>query len=203
MNESSNSELSNKVNCPYCGHLIDNDVEMCPNCNERFSEPHLDNFHMRSIESFILLSILTLGIYNIIWVFINYNAFKSIASPKDITKLTTLSISAISFLLLIGLTPWVFVLYLILLILLSYRLLRVIEKFAYRKYNSPITHHEFGMIVFSILYVVYFIDTFAQRVNDPTLRYCLEKGEWVKYIIIFLIVILSIIGISFIYNFNF
>ena len=69
-------------------------------------------------------------------------------------------------------------------ILLAYRILRIIEKFTLKKYNSPITHHEVGMIFFRTLYIIYYIDTYLTRVKDPNLRYCLDIDKWFKYFII-------------------
>ena len=177
------------VECPYCGYKIHNNVERCKNCKEWFVEPNLDVFKVISLPFFVIFS--TSIFYSnfwfyygcvLFWTLKNYKNFKNIATTNDLKKfkiLLTLLIISTIFLL----KPFMIAIE----IFLSYRMLRIIEKFSYSKYGSPITHHELGMLFFRTLYVVYFIDTFAQRVKDPELRYCLEPSKWIKYSIIFLI----------------
>ena len=180
------------VKCPYCEAMINNNDERCHSCGEWFVEPYLDNFCFISMPLFIILSIsLVLGnlwIYYIcvvVWLMFNYKNFIAIAIPKDVKKLNLLAFLMILTLIFIP------KLAIIVEIFLSYRLLRIIEKFSYKKYDSPITHHELGMIVFRLLYVVYFIDTFTDRVKDPTRRYLLEPKSWIKYSILFLIIFIG------------
>ncbi len=192
-----------QVNCPYCDTMIDNTAERCPNCKEWFVIPSLKNFKCVSVPVYLIAAALCEAfglrfVYGLLWGAINFNGFLKISNEKDIKKfkvlfcLFTISI-CLSFAFKICLISDI-----VLEILLSYRMLRIIEKYTLKKYNSPVTHHEVGMIFFRTLYVIYYIDTYAQRVKDPNMRYCWNAEKWIKYFVILFIILTVLYMIGFI-----
>lgn len=177
------------VPCPYCGQQINNNDEKCPNCGEFFVEPNLSELRLISIPLFLVFeSILSsFGFpfcYSLIWILFNYNNICKIAIEKDLKKFKILFFWFCIFVLLTIIVKVFVLIDVILEIFITYRILRIIEKFTLKKYNSPVTHHEVGMIFFRTLYLVYYIDTYFIRVKDPNLRYCLDIDKWFKYFII-------------------
>lgn len=189
-----------KVNCPYCGAEIENSAEQCPSCGEFFVEPHIKNIKFPSIGQYIVFNILTVGLYSLFWIIMNYNAFSAISQGKDLTKLRNIFILTVLSFCLAALHPIVFaVTAKVMYLMLSYRILRIIEKYSYKKYNSAVTHSEAGWFFFDILYVVYFLDTYQERIHDPQMRNHMEVKNWLKYILILIAVVLVIFFINFIY----
>ena len=198
------------VNCPYCGTLICNEVEQCPNCKSWFKEPELVGFHLRSVYMYFCCDVILCAfgfcfVYPLVWNILNFKQIKSLATQKDFGKYKGLFIAftcltLLAFLLKVFIIPTA-----IIGICLAYRILRIIEKYSNKKYNSPITHHELGMIAFSILYVVYFIDTYAQRIYDPYARNHTDFRRWLNYILIGIIlgIILYIMGVFSAFTLNF
>ena len=187
-------EIEKKLTqCPYCGCEINNNAEKCPNCNEWFVEPHIEGFKIISIPIFLAVSALfqAAGLCymfcSLLWVLINIKVFFNLAINKDSKKLKMLLTLFVIALVLTLYSKRFYSVCIIVNILLSYRLLRIIEKYTLKKYKSPITHHELGMIFFRILYVIYYLDTYKQRVYDPNHRYCLEAKKWFEYFILCLL----------------
>lgn len=183
------------IECPYCGCKINNNTEKCPNCGEYFVEPCLKGFKLVSIPLFLSLEILLSAfglpfLYSLTWIIINCKNICAIATAKDLKKFKSLFFCFCVAVLLTIIFKVFILIDVILEILLVYRILRIIEKYTLKKYNSPITHHEIGMIFFRTLYLIYYIDTYLIRVNDPNMRYCLNIEKWLKYFVIFAIVIL-------------
>lgn len=182
-----------EVNCPYCGEIISNSVEQCPHCKEFFKEPYIPNIKFTSIYLFLFLNTLTCGLFGFLWVLINYKALTDIASQKDIYKFKILTI--ISLVIIFCIFTPIFLLLIPFIYLISYRILRILEKFALKKYNAPIIHNEAGFILFNIAYVVYFVDTFKERIYEPYEHNFLSVSGWFKVAI--LLVFLSIIFLMF------
>lgn len=186
------------VSCPYCGQQINNDEEKCPNCGEFFVEPNLSEFRLASIPLFLVFESLFSAfgfpfLYSLIWILFNHNNICKIAIEKDLKKFKILFAWFCIFVLLTIIVKVFMLIDVILEIFITYRILRIIEKFTLKKYNSPVTHHEVGMIFFRTLYIVYYIDTYLIRVKDPNLRYCLDIDRWFKY----LIILVAILGVLF------
>ena len=79
--------MSYIVKCPFCDFNVDNDVEICPKCKSWFVEPYLPNMKFVEFRSFIALSILSLGFFNLFWFFINKKAIVNlIIKPSDKIK---------------------------------------------------------------------------------------------------------------------
>lgn len=186
------------VSCPYCGQQINNDDEKCSNCGEFFVEPNLSEFRLVSIPLFLVFESLFSAfgfpfLYSLLWILFNHNNICKIAIEKDLKKFKILFAWFCIFVLLTIIVKVFMLIDVILEIFITYRILRIIEKFTLKKYNSPVTHHEVGMIFFRTLYIVYYIDTYLIRVKDPNLRYCLDIDRWFKY----LIILVAILGVLF------
>lgn len=188
----------NLVECPYCGNLIDKNEKICPHCKEVFEEREIP-VKVNSLGWFLILNFFTLGLFQYVWLFLNINKINQMTfSKKDKLKLgipLALLICSIfyillqlvrygfylfdipkllpTFLWLIG-TP-VFWAAFVLIYIISYRVLRIIEKYTYNKYNIKIYHSELGWLVSPLIfciwaplfYMVYFIYTYKERVYNP------------------------------------
>ena len=182
--------MSEKVKCPYCGNEIYNDVEQCEYCKEFFKEPEIKGIKLISLGQFIVLSCLTFGLYSFIWLGLNYKPIINISNSRDRKKLQRLILIGISVCLLSGLfCNYVITIILakILLLSISYRVLRIIEKYSLIKYDSAIVHNEIGWFFFDLLYVVYFLGTYPERVHTPGMRWCMNTKNWIIYSLIFIL----------------
>ena len=41
--------MSEEINCPFCGNLIEVNAIKCPNCNALFKEPELPNIKFKKL----------------------------------------------------------------------------------------------------------------------------------------------------------
>ena len=57
--------MSYTIKCPFCDTVVDSAIEVCPNCQSWFVEPHLPNFKFTEFRTFIALSIVSLGFLNL------------------------------------------------------------------------------------------------------------------------------------------
>jgi len=187
--------MNQKVKCPYCGNEIDNNAEKCPFCNERFEVPQIKGLKFTSMGQFLILGILfaTFELYPLfclIWMIMNYKVFGTIGDGKDNKKLN-IDIGLLVLAIICGIIlPANYIVYIvqwIIIVRLSYTLLNIINHYSVNKYNSDVTSYPFGYLFCNILYVVYFIDTFAERVEDPTMRFHLDLPGWIKYILLTII----------------
>lgn len=194
---------NNLVPCPYCGYMIDNSITRCPKCNEIFEERTLP-IEVDSLGRFIVLNFFTLGLYQNIWLLLNLKTINNMASSKkDKLKLDVPAFMLIlsllflasqlssyvfylfgtisKFMLLIAACLWVlssplFWISCILMYIISYRVLRIIEKYTYKHYDIRISHSEAGWLFCPLIflplftpffYLIYFIYTFKERVYNP------------------------------------
>lgn len=194
---------NNLTPCPYCGQMISNDVEKCPHCNEVFKERTIP-VKIDSLGLFLVLNFFTLGLYQNIWLLRNLSKINDMAlAKKDKLKLgipvailvgTVLFLTASFFtyayyifgtvpkeMFLLAACLWIlssplFWICWFLMYIISYRVLRIIEKYTYRQYDIKISHSEIGWlfcpVVFlpltiSMFYLVYFIYTYKERVYNP------------------------------------
>ena len=61
--------MSEKINCPFCGNLIDADALRCEQCGALFKEPELPGIKFKEFGPFLAIDILTFGFFSTIWVF--------------------------------------------------------------------------------------------------------------------------------------
>ena len=160
--------MSGNIKCPYCETLLEEGIEICPNCKSWFTEPYLPKFKFTEFRIFIALSILTLGFFNMFWFFINKNAINNlIIKDSDRIKFHRL---LVGLLIVIGLyftlilAPLAAILMFILNIALTYRTLRIIQRYTQNKYTKVLDINPYYVFFFNVLYVVHFIDTYPDRV---------------------------------------
>ena len=130
--------MSEEINCPFCGNLIEVNAIKCPNCNALFKEPELPNIKFKELGPFIAIDLLTFGFFSTIWFFINGNAINHLTEgKKDGIKLNWLVLllainggfylfffyKHAAYLMLLS------VLQCLIYIALSYRVLRIIQKY--------------------------------------------------------------------------
>ncbi len=196
--------MSIKVKCPYCGNEIYNDVEQCEYCKEFFKEPEIKGIKYTSLGAFIVFSCLTFGLYSIVWLLINYKPINNISNSRDRKKFRKLLSFGIPLCVLSSFFinyAFSLILIKILLLALSYRILRIIEKYSLIKYGSAIVHNEIGWFCFDILYVVYFLGTYSERVHSPGMRWCMNTKNWIIYSLIFIICATLVVLITYYISF--
>ena len=63
--------MTEQINCPFCGNLIDRNAIKCKNCDALFKEPELPNIKFKELAPFLVIDILLYNIFlNISIVFI-------------------------------------------------------------------------------------------------------------------------------------
>ncbi len=195
--------MSVKVKCPYCGNEIYNDTEQCEYCKEFFAEPCIKNIKLTSLGQFIVFSCLTFGFYALLWIGVNYQPIIKIANSRDRKKLKMLIILGLPICIASYFVNYFVAAALvkILFLAISYRILRIIEKYTYIKYDSAIIHNELGWFFFDILYVVYYLGTYSERVHSPGMRWCMNTRNWIVYSFIF--ILCAAIAVLMTYYFSF
>ena len=175
--------METKVYCPYCGNTMNSKDEQCTSCKEFFVEPYVEGLKEPSIIKFIIFEILTLGLYSLIWVTFNNSAIRKIAKAQDYRKFITCYL--LLFFSILGLwfvnIPLFAISKKVVSLFLSYRMLRIFEKYSMKKYNASIFHNEYGWFFFEIAYVVYFLEMFSERVNMPTKKHFINLKNGVVY----------------------
>ena len=160
--------MNENIKCPYCEALVENDIEICPNCKAWFVEPYLSCFKFTNIRIFIILSILTIGFFNIFWFFINKNAIESLiikkSDKKKFNKLFIGLLIAVGLYFMLILAPLAAILIFIFNVALTYRTLRIIQKYTQNKYDRELDINPYYVLFFNVLYIVHFIDTYTDRV---------------------------------------
>lgn len=188
--------MSEKINCPFCGNLIDDDALKCDKCDALFKEPELPNIKFKEFGPFIAIDILTFGFFSTIWFFINGKAINKLSEgKKDCLKLnwlvTLLALNGGVYLFFfykhaafLGLFT---LLQCIIYMALSYRVLRIIQKYTLRTYNVEIPFNPYYVVIFNILYLIHYIDTYTDRVYHVH-----EYFDWRSPKAIMLIILLLI-----------
>ena len=189
--------MSESVNCPFCGNIIPKDALKCEECGALFKEPELPGIKFKELGPFIAIDVLTFGFFSTIWFFINANAINNLVSkPKDCLKLnwlvTLLAVNGGFYLFFFYKNPvWLLVFSIVqiaLYIALTYRVLRIIQKYTYRIYSVDVDTNPAYIILFNILYLVHFVDTYTARVQNRH-----EYFDWKSPQAIMLILLLLII----------
>ena len=189
--------MSEKINCPFCGNLVELDAIKCDKCGALYKEPELPNFKFHELGSFIAIDVLTLGFFSTLWFFINGNAINKLASnKKDGIKLNWLIVllalnGAFYLFCFYKLQAWLILVALvqcIIYIALSYRVLRIIQKYTKNAYNSDISFNVHYMLIFNIFYLIHYIETYSKRVYHTYPFF-----DWKSPQAIMLLVLLTII----------
>lgn len=188
--------MSEIVNCPYCGKPIESDVFQCKHCEARFQEPDLKDIQFKEFRTFLALEILTFGFFTTIWFFINGSAINRLAlSAKD-----TLKLAWLFFLLITNLCFYFFylehntliltittIIQYVLYIALTYRVLRIIQKHTEKVYNVVLETNPYYIVFFNILYMIHFIDTYTDRVQQTHEHFNFKSPQIILLIVILLI----------------
>ncbi len=167
--------MSEKVNCPFCGNIVDSDAYKCKSCGSLFADPELPNLKFKDFAVFVALLVLTFGLFGIMWLFINIKAInKLVINPKDSMKFNTLlaisilDICAYMFCLaysqVTNLVPLLTVFQCIIFMAITYRVLRIIQKYTQQRYDVVLEYNPYYIVFFNILYLIHFIDTYTNRV---------------------------------------
>lgn len=191
--------MSEKINCPFCGNIIETDANRCPSCNSLFAEPELNDIRFKEFGLFIALEVLTFGLFGTLWFFINAKPLTLMAKAvKDRLKFNWLVIllilNIIAYVIFVCKYSYIQIASVMVLaqiiinILLTYRVLRIIQKHTVQTYNVEIEFNPYYIVIFNILYLIHFIDTYRARVMQIH-----EYFNWKSPQMILLIIILLII----------
>lgn len=189
----------NKINCPFCGNLIEVSAYKCPHCDALFAEPELPEIRFQAFAPFIALNILTFGLFSTFWFFANIKPVnKLVNNTKDGIKvnwlfgLLLLNIVLYFFYLAHNAQSWILSLIVLIqigvYIALTYRVLRIIQKFTQKKYNVNLEINPFYVAIFNILYLSHFIDTYKDRVMQVH-EYFNAKSPQIILLVILLLII--------------
>lgn len=191
--------MTEQINCPFCGNLIDRNAIKCENCDALFKEPELPNIKFKELAPFLVIDILTIGFFSTIWFFINGKAINNLVendNKKDMIKLNWLFLllavnggfylffffKHAAFLILFS------ILQCIIYVALTYRVLRIIQKYTSQLYNVDIAFNPCYLVFFNIIYLIHFIETYQNRVFHTH-----EYFDWKSPQAIFLIILLVLI----------
>ncbi len=187
-----------QIPCPYCGKMIDSSTEQCPHCGEYFKEIAIP-LKVDILGKFIVLNCITLGLFQYIWLIFNLkNINEMIVKEKDIFKLNipVIMLAIVGFVSCLNIMSYklylttsmkklliaanimspLWILSIILTFIISYRIIRIIERYTKNKYDKEISHSDtwlfFSTLLFMLLlspmfYLIYFIYTFKERVYNP------------------------------------
>ena len=191
--------MSEKVNCPFCGNIIEANAYKCSSCGSLFSDPELPDIRFKEFGSFVALLVLTFGLFGILWVLINIKAInKLVLDPKDSIKFNTLilisglDICAYIFCLTVyqstNLVPFLTIIQCIIFMAITYRVLRIIQKYTKKHYGVTVEFNPYYIIIFNILYLSHFIDTYSNRVQQIHEHFNPKSPQMILLIIILLII---------------
>ena len=192
--------MTEKISCPFCGNFIEVNAIKCSSCGALFQEPRLPGVKFKELAPFLAIDLLTFGFFSTIWFFINGKAINDLVEGKsDCLKLNwlfmLLAVNGGFYLFVFynnpALTIFFSVLQCIIYIALSYRVLRIIQKYTRRIYSSELIFNPYYMIIFNIFYLIHYIETYQNRVYQ-THEYFDWKSPQAVFLIILLIIIVCI-----------
>ena len=167
--------MSEKVNCPFCGNIVESDAYKCQSCGSLFADPELPGIKFKDFAVFVALLVLTFGLFGIMWLLINIKSINKLASDKkDSIKFFTLIfvsilvIAAYMFCLALPqvtvFVPYLTVFQCLIFMAITYRVLRIIQKYTQKRYDVVLEYNPYYIVFFNILYLIHFIDTYSNRV---------------------------------------
>lgn len=187
-----------KINCPFCDEKIDNDSLKCPNCNALFKEPVLKGISFNELVPFSIIDVLAFGFFSTIWFFINFKAINKLtSSSKDGLKMHwlifLLGINAVFYMLCYFQKPTFLIIFSVIqcfiYIALTYRVLRIIQKYTSTVYNVELSFNRYYLFFFNIFYLIHFIETYTDRVFH-THEYFDVKSPQTIFLLIILLILL-------------
>ena len=190
--------MSEKINCPFCDNQIEANAMKCPYCGSLFREPELPDIKFKEFGPFVAIDILTFGLFSTLWFFINGRAINRLTdNSKDSLKLnwlvTLLAINGGVYLFFLAKNAVFLVLLTLvqccLYIALTYRVLRIIQKYTLAQYNAEIPVNPHYMVIFNVFYLVHFIDTYCNRVYNRHEYFDWKSPQAIMLIILLLIIV--------------
>ena len=190
--------MTEQINCPFCGNLINTDAIRCDNCNALFKEPELPGIKFKELGPFLAIDLLTFGFFSTIWFFINgKNINKFTEAKKDCLKLNwlvgLLAINAGFYLFFFYKFSALLVLFSILqcviYVALTYRVLRIIQKYTKVQYNSDIVFNPFYMVIFNVFYLIHYIETYQNRVSNTHVFFDWKSPQGIFLLILLIIIV--------------
>ena len=190
--------MSEKINCPFCGNIIEPNAYKCPFCESLFKDPELPNLRFKDFGSFVALLVLTFGLFGIIWVLINArNINKLVVNSKDNIKFNSLIaislIDVIAYLFCLAnyTVPYIFpiltVFQCLIFMAITYRILRIIQKYTLKYYDVNLEYNVYYIIIFNMFYLIHFIDTYSNRVLQIHEHFNPKSPQMIFLIIILII----------------
>ena len=190
--------MSEKVNCPFCGNIVEKDDYRCSACGSLFADPELPNIKFKEFGTFVALLVLTFGLFGLIWLFINIKGInKLVTNKRDAIKFNTLILisvlDVVAYILClasmhtINLVPYLTIIQCIIFIAITYRVLRIIQKYTKIHYEVTLEYNPYYIVFFNILYLIHFIDTYTNRVLQIHEHFNPKSPQMIFFIIILLI----------------
>ena len=190
--------MSEKINCPFCGNLVESDSYKCFSCGSLFEDPELPGIKFKEFASFVALLVLTFGLFGIFWLILNINPINQLTvNTKDKIKFNTLiAISIIDIGLYIfclanhqtiNFVPMLTVIQCLLFMAITYRVLRIIQKYTQKHYDVRLEYNPYYIIFFNILYLIHYIDTYTNRVLQIHEHFNPKSPQMIFLIILLLI----------------
>lgn len=191
--------MSKEIKCPFCNNIIDEESYKCPVCDAIFKTPELPYIKFQDFRMFLALIVLTFGFFATAWFFINIKSINKLCDRiKDNLKLNWLVL-----LLIFNVSFYIFYLFkfsslkilsllvftsILILMALVHRVLRIIQKYTYKTYGVNIEFNPYYVVIFNVLYLVHFIDTYQDRVNQVHTHFNWKSPQMIILIIILLII---------------
>ena len=189
--------MTEEINCPFCGNLIERNALECSECGALFKEPSLPNIGFNELIPFLVIDILTLGFFSTIWFYINGKSINDLAKNKDGIKLNWLIA-----LLVVNGGFYLFFFYhhatfliafsalqCLIYVALSYRVLRIIQKYTLQTYNTAIDFSPWYMVLFNVMYLVHFIETYPKRVEKTHVFFDWKSVQGITIILLLLVIL--------------
>jgi hypothetical protein len=191
--------MSEKVNCPFCGNIVDSDAYKCESCGSLFEEPSLSSLKFKEFGTFVALLVLTFGLFGIVWLFLNIKAInKLVVNPKDSMKFNTLIVISIldiaaymvclAFTPITNLVPFLTIIQCLIFMAITYRVLRIIQKYTQKRYGEDLEFNPYYIVFFNMLYLIHFIDTYPDRVLHIHEHFNPKSPQMILLILILLII---------------
>ena len=191
--------MSEKINCPFCGNIIDSDAYKCPYCDSLFADPELPNIKFKEFGTFVALLVLTFGLFGLFWILINIKGVNALSTDKKdsikfnvLIGISVIDVIAYVFCLAsihtINLVPYLTILQCLIFMALTYRVLRIIQKYTVKKYDVVLEFNPYYIFIFNILYLIHFIDTYTNRVMQIHERFNPKSPQMILLIIMLLII---------------
>lgn len=190
--------MQENIICPFCNNSLTGEEIKCPSCGALFKEPELKEIKFKEVVPFGIIDILTLGFFSTIWFFINFKSINNlIGSNKECLKFSwlmfLLASNGIFYLMCLFNKPSMLVIFSVIqcliYIALTYRVLRIIQKYTLSTYETTLEYNPYYLFLFNIIYLVHFIETYTDRVFHTHEFFNIRTVQSIMLFIIFLILI--------------